>query len=407
MGLGDIGDFIDENWHGGTIDGDFYSHPEMPIEENADAPKKSPAPVWNWEAVLSRELMRGLRADQLLKKYSVLAEKFGVSDEVKAFLDKYYCVLGWFLVDVSRFDDGFGYYDIPSKMRSCNLYAVGSTELREIISRSLVSENDGSFDGLFGGDHVEETVVYEDEKTGLPCIESWDEICDDGDERLSSIADRFFSWGWISQSERDAFDEREGKLGYLVGVVRRASAPKSNATGKFDDVVSDYGVKDQELEADSEKAIKDADVKNIHELMVDDIGEVGMPEKVEVGDVRDMVVDDIGDIRKPEAVVVRREVRPSDFEEDVDVRDYAGTPEVTLHELSRRDYDPDIEFDNMSDFVIEDLKDMKDDEFDYADLNDGNIDLEEMVEEDAPGGELDIDAAQKPYEVSSKYDWSW
>ena len=28
MGLGNIGKFIDENWHGGQIDGDFYNHPE-------------------------------------------------------------------------------------------------------------------------------------------------------------------------------------------------------------------------------------------------------------------------------------------------------------------------------------------------------------------------------------------
>jgi hypothetical protein len=27
--LGDISSFINENWHGGQIEGDFFDHPEM------------------------------------------------------------------------------------------------------------------------------------------------------------------------------------------------------------------------------------------------------------------------------------------------------------------------------------------------------------------------------------------
>ena len=47
MGLGNIGKFIDENWHGGQIDGDFYSHPEMTIEETVRVDKKPSTLVWN------------------------------------------------------------------------------------------------------------------------------------------------------------------------------------------------------------------------------------------------------------------------------------------------------------------------------------------------------------------------
>ena len=48
MGLGNIGKFIDENWHGGQIKGDFYSHPEMTIEETVRVDKKPSTLVWNW-----------------------------------------------------------------------------------------------------------------------------------------------------------------------------------------------------------------------------------------------------------------------------------------------------------------------------------------------------------------------
>jgi len=190
-------------------------------------------------------------------------------------------------------------------------------------------------------------------------------------------------------------------------VVRRAFVPQSRSDGSFDDVVSDFGVREQELEADAGKAPGAVEVGEVREQKVDDIGDVSMPEKVEVGDVREMKADDIGDLSAPKAVEIADEPRKSDFVEDVQVQRERRSPEIHLKETTKRDYDPDFEFDNMSDFVIEDIQDMKDDEFDFAPLSDGDVDMDELAGEDAPEGELDIDPAVKPYEVSSKYDWSW
>ena len=141
-GLGDIGKFVDENWHGGQIDGDFYSHPEMTIEETTRVVKKSSTLVWNWRHALTRELMRGRHKSEILAKYRDVIDRFGIRSKVEEFLDKNDGFLGWFVVDVANFDDKFGYGDMPEELRKCNLYAYNAIELREIISRSLTRSNE-------------------------------------------------------------------------------------------------------------------------------------------------------------------------------------------------------------------------------------------------------------------------
>ena len=105
MGLGDIGKFIDENWHGGQIKGDFYSHPEMTIEETSRVDKKPSTLVWNWRHALTRELMRGRHKGEILAKYRDVIDRFGIRDKAEKFLDKNDGFLGWFVVDVANFDD--------------------------------------------------------------------------------------------------------------------------------------------------------------------------------------------------------------------------------------------------------------------------------------------------------------
>jgi hypothetical protein len=68
-----------------------------------------------------------------------------------------------------------------------------------------------------------------------------------------------------------------------------------------------------------------------------------------------------------------------DFE--TDIPDY-GFFDDNMTELSDKDYRDDVEFDDMEDFIIEDIRDMEDDEFDYADLSDGAVDLDEMMEDE-------------------------
>ena len=163
MGLGNIGKYVDENWHGGQIEGDFYNHPEMTIEETLKVDKKPKTMVWNWKHAMTRELMRGRHKDGILFKYQEVIRRFGLYDKVSAFLDRNDGFLGWFVVDVANFDDKFGYEDMPEDMRKCNLYAYNATELREIISRSLISENDGTMDGFLNSDEgIHEEISYVD-----------------------------------------------------------------------------------------------------------------------------------------------------------------------------------------------------------------------------------------------------
>ena len=500
MGLGNIGKYIDENWHGGQIEGDFYSHPEMTLEENPKVERKAKPFVWNWRHAMTRELMRGRHKPEILAKYQDVLDRFGVREKVVEFLGKYDGFLGWFIVDVSNFDDKFKYEDMPEEMRKCNLYAYNATELREIISRSLISENDGSMDGFLGADDgIHEEVSYVDDCTGLPCVDDIDAIFDNDDDRLAGIADAFLGRKWMTLGERNAFVDSDNKLAYLVSVVRRSFAPKSNSDGRFDDDVEGFDVRQQELDADSQKAQKNVEVNNIHENRMGDLGkDVVMPEKFdikrenrksdfrkdvqvgkpvesqEVGNVHERRLDDIGstDLKKSIDVVndrerkigdlgdislrkeyaIKDESKPStrtdvsidrqnrsvdiddprrstrsdiDFQrrvhnEDADVTkesdlleldtgdsmDY-GLFDDNMTELTKKDYRDDVKFDNVEEFVIDDVKDMKDDEFDYADLAKGDVDIDEMFDEEADKSEAEVDEVPEEIEISRKYDWSW
>jgi uncharacterized protein YutD len=413
MGLGDIGKFIDENWHGGQIDGDFYNHPEMTIEETVRVDKKPSTLIWNWRHALTRELMRGRHKNEILVKYRDVIDRFGIRDKAEEFLDKNDGFLGWFVVDVANFDDKFGYGDMPEDLRKCNLYAYNAIELREIISRSLTSENDGTMDGFLGADDsVHEEVRYVDDYTGLPCIDDIDGIFDNDDVRLAGIADYFLGRNWMTIGERNAFVNSSNKLAYLVSILRRSFAPKSKSDGKFDDIVGDYGVKQQELEADASDAVKDVEIGNIHENALGDLGkDVVMPVVFEIkkefkpSDFKsDVEFDDIVKDKNLDGLAITRD---SEFG-NIDVEDKPDSLGViNMTELTEKDFRDDVKFDNVEEFIVDDIKDMKDDEFDYADLSNGDVDVDEMFDLDADKSEADVDEAPEEVEISNKYDWSW
>lgn len=456
MSLGDIGNFMDENWHGGQIDGDFFEHPEMDIEETViEEKKESNKLVWNWKHAITRELMRGKHRTEILSKYKNVIDRFDIEELICNFLDKNQGVLGYFIVDVSNFDDKFKYEDMPQELRECNLYAINAVELREVINRSLVSEEDGSLDGFLNSDDsINEEIYYLDECTGLPAIDSWNGESDDDDERLNSIANLFLGKKWMSLSEKDNFNEMEGKLPYLVSIVKRAYMPKSNSNGNFEDDINDFEVENQELEADSQKFYKDAEVNNIHEQKLDDIGNTVIPEKIEIKDkiLKSDYQEDVSVGKKFESYNIKNELKKSDYRDDVaydkelilqqvdntkeqglmsfntDIPDYGtfndnikeqglmdfetdipdyGFFDDNMTELSDKDYRDDVEFDDMEDFIIEDIRDMEDDEFDYADLSDGAVDLDEMMEDELYDQDFEIDDEPEEVEISNKYDWSW
>ena len=481
MGLGNINDYINENWHGGQIKGDFFNHPEMDIEQTPAVQRKVKKSIWDWKHTITRELMSGKHKHEILAKYKTIIDKFNIYNIVKGFLDNNDGVLGYFIVDVSSFDDRFTYDDVPDELKSCNLYAINSTELRQIINRSLISENDGSIDGfLNSNDSVDEQVYYLDEYTGLPCIDGWNgNESDDEDERLDKIADMFVGKQWMTLSEKKKFDKMQGKLPYLISIVRRAIAPKSNSNGKFDDDVNDFDVKEEQLQADSIRAFKDAQVNNIKENKIDKIDGVSIPDKVEikkevkksdfrkdvdlnkpvknvqVNNIKENKVDKIDGVSIPDKVNIKKQFKKSDFRKDVNVdkarknqevkevkqmklgqfhiddmnyeevedmnklkpSDYRQDIEVdsvnyedfddNLTELKKKDYKQDIQFDDYSEFVIDDVKDMKDDDFDYCKVYDSNVDIDQMFEEQSDKNDIEIDKPVEEYKVSNKYDWSW
>lgn len=362
MGLGNLGNYIDENWHGGQIEGDFYNHPEMDIEENVEVQKKPNTLVWNWKHVLTRELMRGRHKPEILAKYKTVIDRFGIYGKVVAFLDKYDGFIGWFIVDVSNFDDKFGYEDMPECMRKCNLYAYNATELREIISRSLISENDGTLDGFLNSNEggVHEQIIYVDDCTGLPCVDDINCIFDNDDDRLSVVADHFLGRKMMTLNERNRFVNLSNKFAFLVTVLKRSFVAQSNSNGKHSDVVNDFGVKQHELDAEPLKALKNVDIGNLRERKLDDVGNVTMLEKYDIAE-----------------------------------------------EHNKSEFKQDVTFDKVEDFTIDDIKDMKDDEFDYADISQGDVDINEMFEEEEDKGEAEIDEVSEKVEISNKYDWSW
>ncbi|MBR4316794.1 MAG: hypothetical protein IKP65_07540 [Alphaproteobacteria bacterium] len=77
-----------------------------------------------------------------------------------------------------------------------------------------------------------------------------------------------------------------------------------------------------------------------------------------------------------------------------------------IHELSKKDFKDDVIFNNTENFVIEDIKDMKDDEFDYADLSKGDVNLDEMFVLESDKKELDVDEQQEDFEIDGKSDWT-
>lgn len=432
--LGNLSNFIDENWYGGQIEGDFFSHPEMNIEENLRVAKTKKASIWNWKHAVIRELMRGHHKKDIIFKYQDIINKFNLQDKINAFLNKYDGILGYFIVDVSNFDSKFTYDNIPSFMKECNLYAINATELREIISRSLVSENDGSFDGFMNAnDNIQEEIHYVDEYTGLPCIDNIEIDIDNEDERLDKIADLFLNKKIITIGERSNFNKIENKFKFLVDALKKSFTLKSTSlNNKVENDVSNYNLQNYNLQADSQKSHKNVDIKNLKENKIDDIGNVKMPEKVEIkqekkkSDLKQDVkfdkkvkpekidklkenkIGDIEEIKIPEKIEIQEEKKKSDFKPDIELDEKIKYEIVNdnIHELSKKDFKDDVIFNNTENFVIEDIKDMKDDEFDYADLSKGDVNLNEMFVLESDKKELDVDEQQEDFEIDGKSDWT-
>lgn len=409
--IGNIDDYIDENWHGGNLQGDFFSHPQMTIEQDdfVEENQQKKNVVWNWEHSLIRELMRGKTREQILYKYQDVIKRFDLQIEFEEFLEDYYGVFGYLVVDVSNFDDKFKYKDMPERLRQTNLFAVNSTELQEVITRTLVSQNDGSIDGFFNSDeNIHEEVVYIDETTGLPCLENVDDFinyCQE-DERIKDVLKIFLNRKWITLEQKNKFQNCDGIGALLVKIIRRSSQLKSNSNGEYSDVINDYDVQDNDLYADVQEEAEEVKINNLKENKLDDIGDVSIQQDLDIKDAKSQL-DDVVDID------IDKQMKNYEVKHELGKEDSCGQLDE-FDEYDQLDVDngtqlknTDIDYYDNSEFVVEDLKDMQDDNFDYSDLSEADVDIYEMLEEESDKNELDIDEQQQEYEVSNKYDWTW
>lgn len=450
--IGDIGGYIDENWRGGALDMEIGPAHEMPtevdiqpVDEGVPAGRAS---VWDWRSVLKRELMRGKCPEEILRKYDGALRRFGAMDDAVYFLKKNFGVLGWLVVDVSCLDGKFRYQDMPEDIRQCNLFAVNSPELREIVSRKLVDETDGSFDGFIGGgDRIVESIRYVDEATGLPALDvegglEYDEL------KCQRIAKTLSGRGWMLMQDYDACRTPEERIHFIVAAIRDHFAPyKGAADGSFEDGSAEYGLEGQSLVADScaaEPAL-DTDALKAPEqedfelaAPADDFGELEARDDLGSGDfeVEPAAAEGSAELDGPEMYVgidPERAVQSLDVDGDSqeltvefqglgpDAGDVKlehpvlsvekeeanpGTPGWT-EAFSPASRKPEFEFSSPAvDAQVDDWSRLDDGDIEIPSGDSGGVDEEEFFS-GLSKGEVKSDKAMPELVVDEKYDWSW
>lgn len=467
MESGDIGDFLDENWYGGEIDGDFYEHSKNDdicdaIDEESPRPQKKQC-AWDWQYALSRALMSGRHTADILSQYGDALEKLGFLEDARAFLEDNDGWLGYFVVDVSCFDSKFGYKDIPDFMRSCNLFAVNSRSIREVVSRSLVSDSAATVDGyLSSEDGVSEEVYYVDETTGLPCLDDNSVPPRDLFKKVCDVANFLFGRKILTEEELsrvESAEETNDALLVMCSAVQKSFKPSARGNSEVENVVDEFEIKPNELTADS-ASVDAVEIKDEGELKLDDIGEVSMDESLGVENDKEFRIDDIGEVSAEwTSEDVDGEAEKLDdigeisFNSDLDAQydDYDNKQVDNLglvdefdspvffsldDEEPRYDETDDVELDNevalnndvsMAVDALDEIpvgrnveidNELEDelyrlDDSDYEDDVEmegelaGEVDLNEMIDQDSDKKELDVETPVRPYAVSNDFDWTF
>lgn len=389
MGLGDIGQYIDEN-HIGTkpMEDDSFEHFEMPIEENKVRVVPTKKVVFNWKKALSKELMQGKHTDELLRKYGDFFKKYGVYEKALNYLNANDGVIGYFVVDSNAFDDKFTYNDIPEFMRKCNCYSINPKSMQEVFDNNLVSDNDGTLDGFLNTSEKPVSVVrYVDCASGLPVVKNV-QVCynDEDNPRLAEIAKLFLMRKLMGLADYSRFASKSGKLAFLVNCVKASLAPKSNATGNYENLAADYGVVEQKAIAESTKAQKAQEVGEVGELHVDDIGNTSMPKPMHIS----------------------RRVNSSEFVEDVNVQGKKSSINVSMGEMKLDNIPVSA---RQKSAICDDLheaskKDAKVD-FKIAKKQSASVNEDEFFALDAADDVIEFDEKSDEFEVSSKAEWNF
>ena len=275
MGLGNIGKYIDENHYGNLIEigGEFFSPPEMKIEDEKTLPKVAKKLRWNWKRSFSQELMAGRHKLDILKRYEASINKFNIAKEAESFLEKNDGIIGYTVVDAGSFDEKFGYKNIPANMKKFNLFVVGARDIKKSSVVNKKNTNDGTMDGFLAStDTVSKTIVAIDENTGLYAIENIDEI-DENHSAFDCAAKKLLEGNLISLSEHKKFAGIKNKFAFVNDKIKESFTYQKSAKSFVDKTFEEFGLAKQKLVGNSDKAIKEINV-SAKSQKLGDIGEI-------------------------------------------------------------------------------------------------------------------------------------
>lgn len=381
----DIGNFLDENNHGGIIEeNDFFNHPEMDIEENMIEEKIPERKVWKWKETIARELMSGKHAQEIYQKYGKLITDSKFFDKIVKYIDKFDGLLGTIIIDASVFNDKFTYDDIPDKYSQFNLFAINSKNMKKVENTTYISDVDGTIDGFLGGDERKniDTIFY-DKDTGLEVIDDLSFLNDN--TVLFTTAKKMLESGFMTQKQFEGFRKSNHKLNFIKKVFRGDFRKTLNAP--IENVVSTFDLKQQEL---SEKPI--SEIKNIN---------------VSVAEPK---LDSIK-ITQPEVVVVT--VKKDKREDLPDFCVSSKKSSVKVEDLKEEKLDDIGPIKNEKIEVADDVKETRDgiselfDDINVSNANKQEIDEDEFFSQDNTDEEIEFDEKPRKQEVSNNYEFGW
>jgi len=392
----DIGQFIDENNNGQFIklDETVFNHPEMEIEETAPVTEVKPKFVWNWKKDIAQLLMSGYHTDFVMNKFGQVIADHPQKDKILKYLSVNDGLLGYLFVDTSFFDDKFDYDCIPDKLKQYNLYAIHSPAVIYCETSVFESTGDGTIDGMLNcEDKVVSNQIAVDGLTNLPILKKMSDVTG-----LEDVFKYMLDNGVISIGQFRTMSASDNPLLTLKKFWKNEFVNQfGNTNTVTENTVSDFDVRDSELNADVAKANSAAEVFSV-EQKLDDIGDVKDRKSLDVESGEEITNDGV-DTAFDNLEVGRKQVQDID-DEEFNLSDDDGS---------------EIEFDDNSNEMIVDIDngqsvvDGNDVFFDNIESTPKNqkIDEEEFFSLDNTDDEIQFDEKQKKIDISNNYSFDW
>lgn len=380
----DIGNFLDENNHGGIIDeNDFFNHPEMIITENLIEEKKPVKKVWKWKKSIAKDLMSGKHAQDIYKKYGKLITDSKSFDKIVKYIDTFDGLLGTLIIDASVFDDKFTYESVPEKYRIFNVCAVNSPDMEKVEDVTYGSENDGTMDGFLNGlDTKSVDCHFFDKKTGLEVVTSLDEI----NHLLNKTALKMLNTRVMTQKQYEGFNKSRSKLNFIKKVFRGDFRKTLNAPIEND--IDEFDLKQSELNESPVSGIKNINV-SVAEPKLDSIEVKKVPVEIDI--------------------IMKRDKR----EDLPDFNVASKKSSVDMEDLKEEKLDDIGSIKNEKIELADDVKETNDglseffDDIDVPDANKQEIDEEEFFSLENTDDEIEFDKKPKKQDISNNYEFGW